>query len=54
MANQYFIRWLDGYGWYVGYGRNLKRLYPITGFRGSDLHHVMTWCGSCDVTILPA
>lgn len=53
MPNTYWIRWLTGYGWAVWYGDDLARLLPLHGWRGADLNHILTWCGSIPVTILP-
>jgi hypothetical protein len=51
----YIIQWITGLGWTVWVGQpGSKRRHIVTGFRSADLNHIMTWCGSCDVVILPA
>ena len=52
----YFIQWLPGYGWHVfASNNNGKSGITITGFSGpASLNHVLTWCGSTPVTILPS
>ncbi len=52
----YFIQWVDGYGWMVRAARHATKGTGIliTGFSGNiPLSHVLAWCGSVPVTILP-
>jgi hypothetical protein len=51
----YFVRWLKEYGWhvYAAASPNSPRVIHITGWSTGDLGHILTWCGSTSVTILP-
>ena len=53
----YFVRWLKGYGWLVlasAYSDGTRGV-TVSGFSGNyPLEHVLTWCGSIGVTVLPA